>query len=385
MADRLSETVDIETPELVVLSYTVAGLGSRVAAALIDLAITVLLFVLIFTGLVVLTRTRGLRAAGPTPSTAWAFAFLALSQFVILWGYYLLFEGLRDGQTPGKRVLRLRAVRDGGFSVGFSASAVRNLMRIVDMQPAFSYLVGVVSMAFTKSGKRLGDIVAGTIVVREAVIRQPINPARAESNAELAETATAQLTEAEFQLLERWSERRSDLEPDRRRQLAEQVANRVRHALPPATESSDSAALLRLLASERKAREHGAAARGATGASRERYALITTSSPRWIAFAARLQEVQRRGLRSLGEAGVRDFVSEYRALSADFARLRTAVGGEQTSELFYLGRLIAGAHNVLYKDQRIGLRDVLRFVAYEWTHRPKARKPVPISDNTSAT
>ena len=64
-------------------------------------------------------------------------------QFVVLWGYYLLFEGLSDGQTPGKRILGLRAVRDGGYSVGFSASAVRNLMRIVDLQPAFTYLVGI--------------------------------------------------------------------------------------------------------------------------------------------------------------------------------------------------------------------------------------------------
>ena len=94
--------------------------------------------------------------------------------FVILWGYYLLFEGLRDGQTPGKQMLRLRAVRDGGYSVGFSASAVRNLMRMIDLQPAFSYLIGIASVAFTKSGKRLGDIVAGTIVVREALVRQPV-------------------------------------------------------------------------------------------------------------------------------------------------------------------------------------------------------------------
>ena len=99
-------------------------------------------------------------------------------------------------------------MRDGGYSVGFAASAVRNLMRIVDLQPAFSYLVGIASIAFTKSGKRLGDIVAGTLVVREALINQPLRP-RAPSTAGTVAPATARLTDAEFQLLERWAQRRN--------------------------------------------------------------------------------------------------------------------------------------------------------------------------------
>ena len=98
---------------------------------------------------------------------------MIIMQFVVLWGYYLLFEGLSDGQTPGKRMLRLRAVRDGGYSVGFPASAVRNLLRIIDLQPVFTYLVGITSVAVSKSGQRLGDLVAGTIVVREALVPQP--------------------------------------------------------------------------------------------------------------------------------------------------------------------------------------------------------------------
>lgn len=365
MADRLTQTVDIETPELVVVSYTIAGLGSRVCAALIDLALTILAMIAVMVAVVLMSR-RGIAEArvGPAPSDAWAVAVLFIMQFIILWGYYLLFEGFADGQTPGKRIMRIRAVRDGGYSVGFAASAVRNLMRIVDLQPAFSYLVGIASIAFTKSGKRLGDIVAGTLVVREALINQPLRP-RAPSTAGTAAPATARLTDAEFQLLERWAQRRNSLEPERRRQLVEQVAGRLRHALPDSDASSDGAALMRLLASERQARERGAAPRGATGASRERFALITTSSPRWIAFAAKLADAQRRGLRALGENGVRDFVAEYRALSADLARLRTAVGGAPTNEVFYLGRLVAGAHNLLYRDQRGGFTAILRFIAYD--------------------
>jgi uncharacterized membrane protein SpoIIM required for sporulation/uncharacterized RDD family membrane protein YckC len=365
MSERLTQTVDVETPELVVLSYTIAGIGSRVYAALIDLFITLVLMIGVIIGLAVLSRHSPIETSSrATPSSAWAVAVLVIMQFVVLWGYYVLFEGLADGQTPGKKLLRLRAVRDGGYSVGFAGSAVRNLLRIIDLQPAFTYLIGIGSIAFTRSGKRLGDIVAGTIVVREALVKQPMRvDARADTAG--ATPATAQLTDPEFQLLERWAERRTSLEPERRRQLVSQVAKRLRHALPVADGSSESAALLRLLTSEQRARDQGAAARGATGASRERYAIVTTSSPRWIAFASTLADAQRRGLRALGEAGVRDFVAEYRALSVDLARLRTAVAGESTDDLFYLGRLVAGAHNLLYADQRIGIAGVLRFIAID--------------------
>lgn len=368
MQERLTQTVDVETPELVVLSYTIAGLGSRLGAALIDLAISALLFITVILGVARLSPKSlakvDVRAA---PTTAWAIAVLVILQFAILWGYYLLFEGLRDGQTPGKRVFRLRAVRDGGYSVGFAASAVRNLMRIVDLQPVFTYLVGIASVAFSKNGKRLGDMVAGTIVVRESLVQQPAVP-RAPRRATPVATPpvpTAQLTDIEFRLLERWAARRGDLDPERRRQLTSQVASRVQHALPRGEATSESARLMRLYTDEREARERGAAAHGATGASRERYAIVTTRSPRWIAFASRLADAQRRGLKALGEKGVREFVEEYRALTNDLAKLRTAAHGEASDELFYLGRLVAGAHNLLYRDRRNTFVEILRFVAFD--------------------
>jgi uncharacterized membrane protein SpoIIM required for sporulation len=369
MRQSLSQTVDIETPELVVLSYTVAGLGSRVYAGAIDLLICIVMFVTVLFALVFLGATASImRPMQAAPSTAWVTAVLVLAQFTILWGYYVLFEGLRDGQTPGKRAVGLRVVRDGGYSVGFASSAVRNLMRIIDSQPFFTYLFGMAGVALSKSGKRLGDVIAGTLVVREALVRQPATPPRGPASPDEPTSAplSTTLTDAEFQILERWSERRASLEPERRRQLTTQVATRLRQtALSGVEEESNEAALVRLLAAERAARERGLAARQAAGASRERYAIVATSSPRWIAFGGRLAEVQRHGLRSLGEDGVRAFVSEYRALSADLARLRTAAKGQPSEELFYLGRLVAGAHNVLYRDPRSDARDVLRFLAVD--------------------
>jgi uncharacterized membrane protein SpoIIM required for sporulation/uncharacterized RDD family membrane protein YckC len=366
MQDSLTQTVDIETPELVVLSYTIAGLGSRVSAALIDLIICAVVMMAFVIGTIILAAHSKQSPPQSTQSTAWAFAIIILFQFVILWGYYLLFEGFNDGQTPGKRLLRLRAVRDGGYSIGFAASAVRNLMRIVDLQPVFSYAIGIGSVLFTKSGKRLGDIVAGTIVVRESFVHQPMKPAApVASEAVATAPLSAQLSDDEFRLLERWAERRNSLEPQRRRELTAQVAARLRKTVPLGDPSREGAALARLVETERRAREIGLSARGAKGASRERYAIVTSNSPRWIAFAAHLAEAQRRGLRALGETGVRDFVAEYRALAADLARLQTATRGAASNEVFYLGRLVAGAHNLLYRDRRGGIRVALRFLAID--------------------
>src|SRR5262245_9827924 len=175
MSEDLTQTIDIETPELVVVSYTIAGLGSRVTAGLIDLIICIVGFFAVILGLAFVTPDGSSADGGM--STSLAIAITVLLQFVVLWGYYLLFEGLRDGQTPGKRMLGLRVVRDGGYSLDFSASAVRNLMRFVDLQPVFSYAVGITSIALSKTGKRLGDVVAGTIVVRETMVHQPARPA----------------------------------------------------------------------------------------------------------------------------------------------------------------------------------------------------------------
>ena len=363
-ASSLSQTVDVETPELVVFSYTIAGVGSRALAAVIDSLICIATIILIMIGLAI-SSTR--RAAGATPGVfdAWAAAIFVLAVFCVIWGYYVLFEGLADGQTPGKRLLRLRVVRDGGYSVTFGASAVRNLVRLVDIQPIPSYAVGIVTIMFSKSGKRLGDIVAGTIVVREALVREIAPPSTPVSASAPSSMDTA-LTEDEFTVLERFMERRDSLDPERRTALASQIAARLTTAVADdGRNTSPLARLVRLYESERAARARGAASRQARGAGRERNVLVATRSPRWNAFAATLAIAQRHGLRALGEEGVRAFVSEYRDLASDLARLRTAAQGRETPELFYLSRLLAGAHNLLYRGRSLTLADVVRLVAID--------------------
>ena len=368
------QTVDVETPELVVLSYSVAGVGSRVLAGLTDLLICATALFVVAIAIVMLGGGLSLVS---DRSASWGAAALVLAQFVVLWGYYVLFEGFMDGQTPGKRMHRLRVVRDGGYSVTFGVSAVRNLVRMIDMQPGVLYLVGLSSMFFTRRGRRLGDLVGGTIVVREDVRTIAPRVRGKVPNEERATALQTALSEDEYALLGRFVERWSTLDPLRRAALSAQLVERFAAALPDATKSP-SQQLLELHAREQAARTRGVASRGETGAGRERQALIAAGSSRWNAFAATLTTAQKRGLSSLGEVGVREFVSDYRALSADLARLRTASAGRALDELFFLGRLVAGAHNLLYRDRGMTLRHAIRYLFTD-VPREVRRSAAPIA------
>jgi uncharacterized membrane protein SpoIIM required for sporulation len=162
-------------------------------------------------------------------------------------------------------------------------------------------------------------------------------------------------------VLDRFVERSATLDPRRRTVLAEQLTERFAAAMA----GDDGAPLTQLAAlhlREQRARARGVSSRGETGAGRERQALIAANLPRWNRFATQLTVAQKRGLRALGEDGVREFVAEYRAVASDLARLRTAAAGHAVDELFTLGRLVAGAHNLLYRDRRMPLRASLRFL-----------------------
>ena len=341
------------------LTYSVAGIGSRVLAALTDLFICFGAFVLL---LLAVFTLGGRQVMSADVGASWGIALLILAQFTVLWGYYVLFEGLMDGQTPGKRAHRLRVVRDGGFSVTFGTSAVRNLVRVIDMQPGVFYLVGLGSLFVTKRGRRLGDLVAGTIVVREDVrqMADMTRSSRPQPNLDAKPLQTS-LSEDQYQVLSRFVERWSTLDPLHRAAIAERLSARLGAGMPD-DHRPVGPRLLELFERESTARRRGVAARGDTGAGRQRQALIAAGMPRWTSFASRLASAQKSGLQSLGEAGVRAFVSEYRALSSDLAQLRTASGGRDLDEMFFLSRLVAGAHNLLYRDRGMGMLGALRFL-----------------------
>ena len=355
----LEQIHSVETPEQIEISYTIAGLGSRLFAALIDAAIIIATFI----GLLLLAAWglsgRGPSAPGVTPdvSASWAFALLYLMQFAFMWGYYVLFEALADGRTPGKRALRLRVVQEDGLSITFGSSAIRNIMRLVDLQPGLLAGVGIISMLVTNRSRRIGDLVAGTIVVRE----RPIPIAHGEEVTEplLGEPV---LSAAEFELLLRYVERRTALRATDRDRLAGMLAERFRPHLASYGDH-DVAALVKLHEREAALRSRGVAARSDMGGAREQQALVLAGRKRWIEFSAIVERAQRRGLKSLSEEQVADFAARYRELSADLARLKTAARGRSLDEVFSLGRLVASGHNLLYRGRRLTLNRALTFVA----------------------
>ena len=359
----LDQVVAIETPEQVVFSYTVAGIGSRAAAAMIDYGIIITMMLLIAlldiyiispafevrSGTEALTRQAG----------GWVVAFVLILQFVLMWGYYVLFEALWDGQTPGKRWLGLRVVQDGGYSVSFASSAARNITRALDMQPILTYLVAMISIAVSRTGKRLGDQLAGTLVVRERIV--PITDLVESQRATVAHApATAHLSDEELELLSRFIARTQSLDAKRREQLSTQLGERFKTHLAGST--NVAVALRQLHDRERLARVQGAGARGDTGAAREQYRLIAEGTPRWNRFAQKLAEAQRRRLRNLSVPEVVEFVAQYREVATDLARLSSAGRGRELDAVFRLSRLVAGGHNLLYRQQQLATRSILQFI-----------------------
>ena len=189
---------EVLTTEKVPFSYRVAGLGSRFLAWLIDfLAILVLGFVGLMLSNVLEIGRRGLGQA--------VFQFWL---FMLLWGYFLLFEWLWDGQTPGKRLLGIRVIRCNGTSLAFAGSAVRNLIRVVDLLPAF-YAFGFMTAAGNRENRRLGDLAADTLVVH---VERRGGPIQAILDAESDKARLAQLHAQRLNQLDRRASRQTLLD-----------------------------------------------------------------------------------------------------------------------------------------------------------------------------
>lgn len=165
---RWTDEVRIETPEQVEVDLELAGLGSRFWAEVIDvlirLVVSVVLLFLVGIVLALVGRSRDL------DDPALLLQLAAVAVLYLLWlGYGILFEVKWNGQTPGKRWAGIRTVKDGGGPVDGQAAAVRNILAVADFLPAFLVL-GAVLILLTPRRQRLGDLAAGTVVVRERVV-----------------------------------------------------------------------------------------------------------------------------------------------------------------------------------------------------------------------
>ncbi len=354
----LDATVDVETPEQVIVSYTLAGIGTRGAAALIDLVLMLVLTgTLWYVGASIPRLMPTLRDFG---GKSWVNAVLIIGQFLILWGFFVVFEALWDGQTPGKRLLGLRVVRNGGGGVDIGASAARNLIRFIDFLP-FGYFVGMICIIANQRNQRLGDLVAGTIVVRERLLRH----ARANATASAVEddgvVIVATLDDDRFALLDRFVTREATLDDASRARIAAALVSRLGVDV-----RTDAVAALRILHQrELLARRNLRPTSSSTGTRREEWAVVAEGRPRWEAFSTELTDTRKRGLNALSEDEVTAFVESYREVATDLARLRTADRGRGGDAVFTLSRLVSAGHNLLYRRPSQGIERVGRFIAFD--------------------
>jgi len=169
--------------------------------------------------------------AGGPGSGGFLVAVLIIASFLVFFGYDVAFETLASGRTPGKQAAGLRVVRQGGEPVGFMASAVRNLLRLVDMQPGMLYALGATTVFFSPRNQRLGDLAAGTLVVRERraplPIARPALPDFAVADRYAAWDVSG-VTAYELVTIRRFLERRWHLDPGARNRLGWELAERLR-------------------------------------------------------------------------------------------------------------------------------------------------------------
>jgi uncharacterized RDD family membrane protein YckC len=233
------DRLQIATPEGVEVELTLAGIGSRFIAGTIDLVIQILLL----TALAVLLHFAGSVGA----------AVYASLYFAVIFFYDVLFEVLGGGRTPGKRWTGLRVVRSGGRPITFVRSALRNVLRVIDILPGF-YAVGMTAIFITRRNQRIGDLAAGTHVVRDrhgdrGRGEAPPEPASFDPGP-AADWDVSGVSAADVATVRAFLERRHTLAPPARSSLAGELATRLRPRVGGAGEEADERFLELLVAAK---------------------------------------------------------------------------------------------------------------------------------------
>lgn len=231
--DSAGGHVEVETPEHVVFHYELAGVMSRMIAGGVDLIIQFFIGLAIVVGVGVVAGT-GLSRGSPDLTQS-VIAVIVLLLFVDIWGYSILFEIFMRGRTPGKAWVGLRVIREGGYPLTPGDVVVRNLLRIIDFLPS-GYGLGLIVMCSNSRCKRIGDYVAGTIVIQDAKSSTPAAPrlqrsapppSAPESVETIRRSGVHQLAREQLDLIESYLQRRMTLNPEARYQLARRIAEPI--------------------------------------------------------------------------------------------------------------------------------------------------------------
>jgi uncharacterized RDD family membrane protein YckC len=226
--------LEVETADHVVLRYDLAGGGNRGFAALVDFVVASLVFFAALWAFGEIADRIGNEIVGPY------FGVLVLLVFLIAWSYFVLVEWLWNGQTIGKRIYGLRVIGEDGAPAGFVAVLVRNLLRMVDFLPAF-YGVGLLAIILSSKSQRLGDLAAGTYVVRAPRPKVDWLALRTVTAVGPGKRVEVRGLPGEAQRLVReFAAREAKLRPADRARVAHQIAERIRpYALDVAPEADD--------------------------------------------------------------------------------------------------------------------------------------------------
>ncbi|MBA3946512.1 MAG: RDD family protein [Herpetosiphonaceae bacterium] len=243
----LDDHLLIETPEQIALSYDIAGIGARFVAALVDHILIGVLIALLAAVAISLSE-RNLLAG------SLAFGLAALGGYLLLCGYYIFFETLWNGQTPGKRLIGLRVMRPGGRPIGFLGSATRNIIRLIDFLPIF-YGIGLVAMFIDRHGRRLGDLAAGALTVKEqrsltlqslVATEGPLPPGPVAERLTIPNLQV--ITPADYRLIQDYLRQRLELSLSARRRLSGQLLQGLQRRLGYPIYGDPEAFLLRFVA-----------------------------------------------------------------------------------------------------------------------------------------
>ena len=250
------ETLIIETPERVPLAFPLASIGNRFLAVAIDHTLQYIAIAVVFIGFALIAglgqSSIGVFESFEREMPNWVIAVMIFVLFVLFTGYFALFEWLWDGQTPGKRLLKLRVIREDGRPVTLWEAIARNLLRIFDTFPGFFvpvYSIGLIAVFLSSRDQRVGDLFAGTVVIREREDEAPTF-AEAFSNP-IADAAyrrvqprtsfegnVSLLNDGEIEVVESFLRRRWDLTERQRIWMAWRIALPIMFKLKPRYETA---------------------------------------------------------------------------------------------------------------------------------------------------
>lgn len=232
---RFFNRVTLQTPESVELEFTLAGIGNRALALLIDYLIWgLILFSVLVVWYFFANQLVDLldRLININDLQLWLFSIWTLITFFIYVGYFVFFETLWQGQTPGKRFAGIRVIRDDGRTVGLQQATLRALLRPVDD----TLFIGTFLIMLTRREKRLGDMAAGTVVIQADRAIAPARFPMSEPAQQLAEqlpylSNLPALLPDDFAVIREYLQRRSAMEPKAKSELSRQLASQVKNVI----------------------------------------------------------------------------------------------------------------------------------------------------------